>query len=130
MGRALDNPWTLLILLLVLLTVAAFVLVFTLTARSARGRHAAAPMPPVYPGAYPAAPMVHPGQSHASNALVFGVIGIFILGIVFGPLALGQANKAESFGVPATAGKVLGAISLVFGILGALGFVLYLSMAI
>jgi hypothetical protein len=34
-----------------------------------------------------------------------------------GPLAIAQANKAEALGVKATAGKVLGAISLVFTIL-------------
>lgn len=82
------------------------------------------------PDSFPAAPgQQAPGQqmpdqwayrqgvSHRSNATVFGIIGLFVLGIVFGPLAIAQANKAEVFGVRATAGKVLGAISLVFTIL-------------
>ena len=57
------------------------------------------------------------GMRHRSAATTFGVLGLFILGIVFGPLALVQANKAEAFGVKATAGKILGWISLAFAVL-------------
>lgn len=63
-----------------------------------------------------------PQQVDADKAsqlsLVFGIIGLFILGILFGPLALVQANKAEKLGAAATAGKVLGWISTIFGVLG------------
>lgn len=58
------------------------------------------------------------GESHKRNSVIMGVIGLFILGIVLGPLALWQAGKAEALGVKATAGKVLGWIDLVFGVLG------------
>ncbi len=54
----------------------------------------------------------------AQLSLVFGIIGLFILGIVFGPLALVQANKAERMGAAATAGKVLGWIATIIGVLG------------
>ncbi|MEX5297583.1 hypothetical protein RCG67_02245 [Kocuria sp. CPCC 205292] len=37
---------------------------------------------------------------------------------MLGPLALWQASKAEALGVKSTAGKVLGWIDLVFGVLG------------
>jgi hypothetical protein len=47
-------------------------------------------------------------MNHRSTATIFGVLGIFVLGIVFGPLAIVQASKAEALGVKATAGKVLG----------------------
>ncbi|WP_298582382.1 hypothetical protein [uncultured Kocuria sp.] len=67
-------------------------------------------------------PMVMQGMNHRSNATVLGVIGLFVLGIVLGPLAISQANKAQSMGVPATAGKVLGWIGLIFGLLGLLWF--------
>lgn len=38
------------------------------------------------------------GMRHARLAAVFGVIGIFSLGVVFGPLAIMQAKKAEGLG--------------------------------
>jgi hypothetical protein len=68
-----------------------------------------------------------PQQVEADKAsqlsLVFGILGLFILGIVFGPLALVQANKAEKLGSAATAGKVLGWISTVIGVLGLIWFI-------
>lgn len=65
------------------------------------------------------------GQKHAQMSLVFGIIGLFFAGIVFGPLAIVQANKAERMLQAASAGKVLGWISTIFGILGVIGFVLF-----
>ncbi|MEG9249619.1 hypothetical protein V6S67_16145 [Arthrobacter sp. Soc17.1.1.1] len=53
-----------------------------------------------------------------TTSLVLGIIGLFILGIILGPLAIMQANKAERLGARATAGKVLGIICTVFGIIG------------
>jgi len=58
------------------------------------------------------------GQSKAKIALVLGIIGLFLFGIILGPIAIVQANKAESLGAKATAGKVLGWIDTIFGILG------------
>ncbi|MDQ0707645.1 hypothetical protein QFZ52_000297 [Arthrobacter woluwensis] len=62
------------------------------------------------------------GVGHRSQATVFGVLGLFVLGIVFGPLAIVQAGRAEALGVTATAGKVLGWIGVGFGVLWVLGF--------
>lgn len=59
-----------------------------------------------------------------TTSLVLGIIGLFFLGIVLGPLAIMQANKAERLGERATAGKVLGWIATIFGILGAIGAVI------
>ena len=74
------------------------------------------------------------GTAQASEAakakresLIFGILGLFILGIVFGPLALARAKKAENLGERATAGKVLGWIDLFFGIIGIVGLVMNLS---
>lgn len=58
------------------------------------------------------------GQKHRTTSVVLGVVGLFLLGIVLGPLAIWQAGKAERLGVKATAGKVLGWIALVGGVLG------------
>lgn len=52
----------------------------------------------------------------AQLSLIFGIVGLFIAGIVFGPLAIWQASKAEKMNKSATPGKVLGWIDLVFGI--------------
>lgn len=57
------------------------------------------------------------GSKHAQTSLVFGIIGLFFLGIVFGPLAIVQAKKAEANNVASSAGKILGWIDVVFGIL-------------
>lgn len=63
-----------------------------------------------------------PQQVEADKAsqlsMVFGIIGLFFAGIVFGPLALVQASKAEKLGAAATAGKVMGWIATIFGVLG------------
>lgn len=48
------------------------------------------------------------GAAHKSKATMFAVIGIFILGFIFGPLAILNAGRAEAHGVPATFGKVAG----------------------
>ncbi|MEE6282157.1 hypothetical protein [Georgenia sunbinii] len=75
--------------------------------------------PPVYHGppahtTYSTESMV--AEKTAQLSLIFGIIGLFFFGLVFGPLAIWQASKAEKMNKPATAGKVLGWIALVFGI--------------
>lgn len=45
------------------------------------------------------------GAACKSKATMFGVIGIFILGFIFGALAILNAGRAEAHGVPATFGK-------------------------
>ncbi|MET1034997.1 MAG: hypothetical protein ABWX68_07180 [Arthrobacter sp.] len=63
------------------------------------------------------------GQKAAQASLILGIVGIFILGIVLGPLAIVKAKSAERRNVPATAGKVLGWIATIFGILGLIWFI-------
>ncbi len=53
-------------------------------------------------------------------SLIFGILGIVVLPIVFGPLAIWQANKSERLGKPATAGKVLGWIGTIMAIVAVL----------
>lgn len=69
-------------------------------------------------------PQQQEGQSASTASLVLGIVGLFTLGIVLGPLAIYFAIKAERNGVPATGGKVLGwivtilhAIGIVIGII-------------
>lgn len=66
------------------------------------------------------------GMKHARLAAVFGVIGIFSLGVVFGPLAIMQAKKAEAFGVAAQDGKVLGWVGIGLFVLWFLFFLSYI----
>lgn len=121
MGRLFDGPWPLIVIFLVVVAVVV-VLVVTSVNKSKRQDFAyiGAPEPSRLPGSPMAAQVQRDymqGMSHRSTSTIFGVIGLFVLGIVFGPLALVQTNKAEALGVKATAGKVLGWISVGFAIL-------------
>jgi hypothetical protein len=66
------------------------------------------------------------GMRHARLATVFGLLGIFSLGVVFGPLAIGEAKKAEAYGVPAQEGRVMGWIGIGLFIAGFLFFMAYI----
>lgn len=48
------------------------------------------------------------GTKYKEKSTIFGVVGFFFLGLVFGPLALINAKKAEELNHSATLGKVLG----------------------
>lgn len=64
------------------------------------------------------------GSKFKEKSVIFGVIGFFFLGIIFGPLAIINANKAEALHHSATLGKVLGWIDTIAGILWILFFAL------
>ncbi len=53
-----------------------------------------------------------------TTSLILGIIGLFILGIILGPLGIMQTNKAERLGGQATPWKILGYISTILGIIG------------
>jgi hypothetical protein len=48
------------------------------------------------------------GAAYKSKATMFAIIGFFVLGFAFGPLAILNAGRAEALNVPATFGKVAG----------------------
>jgi len=48
------------------------------------------------------------GSKFKEKSIIYGIIGFFFLGIVFGPLAISNARKAEALHHSATLGKVLG----------------------
>ena len=56
------------------------------------------------------------GSKFKEKSVIFGVIGFFFLGIVFGPLAISNAKKAEALHHSATVGKVLGWIDTIAGV--------------
>ena len=60
------------------------------------------------------------GSKFKEKSIIFGVIGFFFLGIVFGPLAISNARKAEELHHSATLGKVLGWVDTICSALGIL----------
>lgn len=67
------------------------------------------------------------GQSKAKVALICGIVGLFIFGIILGPIAIVQANRAEALGAKATGGKVLGWIDTIFGVIGLIFIIMNMS---
>ena len=56
----------------------------------------------------------------ANDSLVYGIVGIFILGFILGIIAIVEGNKANSLGYvggKATAGIVLGIIDIIGSII-------------
>jgi uncharacterized Tic20 family protein len=67
----------------------------------------------------------------ATLALIFGILGLLVFAIIFGPLAIWQATKARKAiqedpelggGGRATAGLVLGIVAIVLWVIGLLVF--------
>jgi uncharacterized iron-regulated membrane protein len=65
------------------------------------------------------------GEKAAQLSLILGIVGLFVAGIILGPLAIWQARKAERLGVPATAGKVLGWITTILYALAVLAGIIF-----
>ena len=57
------------------------------------------------------------GLKYRKNSLIFGVLGLFVFGVAFGVIAFINARRAEDNGVTATAGKILGVISFISGVI-------------
>ncbi|MBF0807718.1 DUF4190 domain-containing protein [Rothia nasimurium] len=86
------------------------------------------------PGAvfYQKSPQQVEADKAAQAALICGIIGLFTVPIILGPIAIVQANKAERLGAAATAGKVLGWIDTIIGglaLLTIVGFVVLGAIA-
>lgn len=84
---------------------------------------------PYQPGGYQDPYRSIEGEKAAQLSLILGIVGLFVAGIILGPLAIWQAKKAERLGVPATAGKVLGWINVVlYGLAILFGILLVILM--
>lgn len=68
------------------------------------------------------------GIRHARLATVFGILAIFSLGALFGPLAIIWSKKAEAFGVPAPEGRVLGWVGIGLFVLWVVFFFVYMAL--
>ncbi len=64
---------------------------------------------------YPGYPMMNPeGAQLAQTSMIFGILSLFLLGLIFGPIAIVKANRAErEFNTSATVGKVTGWIGTI-----------------
>lgn len=85
---------------------------------------------PGYPGyAYP---QQHAqGSQLAQTSMILGIISLFVVGIILGPIAISKAKRAErEFNTDATVGKVTGWIGTIFGIIGLLYIILMIVMAV
>jgi len=67
------------------------------------------------------------GAQLAQTSMILGILSLFIVGIILGPIAIVKANRAErEFHASATVGKVTGWIGTILGALWILwvGFVI------
>ncbi|HEY8293971.1 MAG TPA: hypothetical protein VIG41_01415, partial [Micrococcaceae bacterium] len=75
----------------------------------------AAPDDRLDPGA--AAFQHHRGRNYRRASIIVGIIGLVVFGFGAGLAAFMMARRAESFGVKATAGKVLAVLDIIGGII-------------
>jgi hypothetical protein len=57
------------------------------------------------------------GQKYRRTSIIIGVIGLFLFGLAAGVVAFIMARRSEAAGVKATAGKALGVLDIVGGII-------------
>lgn len=70
------------------------------------------------------------GAQLAQTSMILGIISLFVVGIILGPLAIIKAKKAErEFNTDATVGKVTGWIGTILGIIGVLYIIFVIVMA-
>lgn len=65
------------------------------------------------------------GEQLAQTSMIMGIIGLFVAGIILGPLAIWKAKQAEELNVAATVGKVTGWIATILNVLGIIGGIIY-----
>lgn len=68
----------------------------------------------------------------AVKSLVFGIIGLFICGIIFGPLAISKANEAKTAMKtdPTLGGEGLATAGMVLGVLAIIGWAIVLLIRV
>ncbi|MFF5792117.1 hypothetical protein ACFY5D_08730 [Paeniglutamicibacter sp. NPDC012692] len=68
------------------------------------------------------------GAQLAQTSMILGILSLFVVGIILGPIAISKAKKAEELHTAATVGKVTGWIGTIFGILGLLWAAFFVVM--
>ncbi|MDO5735137.1 MAG: DUF4190 domain-containing protein [Propionibacteriaceae bacterium] len=84
---------------------------------------------PNQPGGYQPNYNLNPGQMRgqqlAQTSMIFGIISLFALGIILGPIAIVKAKRAEEAGGDAKVGRITGWIGTILGALWLIGVVIY-----
>lgn len=57
------------------------------------------------------------GAQHAQTSMILGILSLFFIGIILGPIAIFKAKKAEQLHTAATVGKVTGWIGTIIGLI-------------
>lgn len=65
------------------------------------------------------------GEKLAKTSTIFGIVSLFFLGLILGPIAIVKAARAEKFGVDSTVGKVTGWLGTIWGVLYILLVIIY-----
>ncbi len=82
------------------------------------------------PGGYQPNAQVNPdmarGAQLAQTSMILGILSLFVVGIVLGPIAIVKAKQAEKLGGDAKVGKITGWIGAILGAVWIIIFVLYI----
>ena len=70
------------------------------------------------------------GQQLAQTSMILGILSLFVVGVILGPIAIAKAKQAERLNTAATVGKVTGWIGLILGVLTILSIVLTIVLAV
>lgn len=65
------------------------------------------------------------GQELAQTSMIFGIISLFVVGVILGPIAIVKAKRAEELGGDATIGKITGWIGTILGALQLIGAIIW-----
>lgn len=71
------------------------------------------------------------GAQLAQTSMILGILSLFVVGIILGPIAISKAKQAERLNSAATVGKVTGWIGTILSILAIIwiGFLIVMSVA-
>lgn len=70
------------------------------------------------------------GQQLSQTSMILGILSLFVVGIILGPIAISKANQAEKLHVAATVGKVTGWIGTILSALALVWIVFVIVVAI
>lgn len=70
------------------------------------------------------------GAQLAQTSMIMGILSLFVVGIILGPIAISKAKQAESLNSAATVGKVTGWIGTILSILSIIGFGILIAMSV
>ncbi|GER23951.1 hypothetical protein NCCP1664_24460 [Zafaria cholistanensis] len=70
------------------------------------------------------------GQQLAQTSMILGILSLFVVGVILGPIAIVKARQAERLNTPATVGKVTGWIGTILGVAGIVIFVVVMVVAV